>query len=271
MAAEHGGDVGGANGSADAYEFTLAEALGGLDTGTEPPMPDLVPGAVAQGRRIRRRRGIRTAVGSLLVASAVLAGGYSVLTPATATRRPAPAASVPSIWYPSLALLRSILPPETGTIEAAAPDASPHPGRYFRLTDRTGQVNDLYVWIVPYATGLSPLRPPSVACRDGAGRVLTSPWGGQLKKCSLIPTTTGEQLVQYSVDKDALPAPGPTEAGSYAVGISYVTSGGWTVQVIASPHDVGLSDLDGNSPNRHLLYQLATDPRLVNAVKKTVG
>lgn len=37
----------------------LAEALGDLDTGPEPTMPDLVTGALTRGARIRRRYRVR--------------------------------------------------------------------------------------------------------------------------------------------------------------------------------------------------------------------
>ncbi|MDV9171016.1 hypothetical protein R6V09_12830, partial [Streptomyces sp. W16] len=46
-----------------AHESELMEAFGELGSGPEPPMPDLVPGAVVRGTRMRRRRRAGATVG----------------------------------------------------------------------------------------------------------------------------------------------------------------------------------------------------------------
>ncbi len=43
-----GNRSGNGNGSEDAYEFALVDALGRLSPDAEPPMPDLVPGATVR-------------------------------------------------------------------------------------------------------------------------------------------------------------------------------------------------------------------------------
>ncbi|MGW0083230.1 hypothetical protein [Streptomyces sp. NPDC003393] len=249
----------------DEYGFGLAEALGELDTGPEPPMPDLVPGAITQGTRIRRRRRIGVALSTTAMAAVVAVGGYGVLAPAPQSSRTLPAAKTP-VRYPSLTLLRSMLPPgKVGMF------SQKRPGPYFRLTDVNGLVTDLYVAITQSPTGSSLLPSGPVACRDGFGRRLATPWGGQLVKCSIIPTGSGDSLLQYYTAKESLPPQMRGNGGSHAWGISYLTSDGWKVQVIASPLDKGRENMDGTVPNRAALINLATDHRLLDAVTETAG
>ncbi|MGN5630799.1 hypothetical protein [Streptomyces sp. AC154] len=252
--------------SGDEHGFALADALGELDTGPEPPMPDLVPGAVARGARIRRRRRIGAALGTAVMAAVVAVGGYGLLAPATQeNRQPLPAAE-PSAWYPSPELLRSILPTSAGTIEAARPA---RPG-YFRMTDRTGLVTSLYVTV---ARSAAPLAPPADVwrCQDGRGRLLTSPWGGRLTKCSALRTRTGDSVLEYFMEMEQLPARMRAPGVGYAWGLSYLTSGGWTVQLISSPRSEGRRGLEGTVPNKRVLTQLVTDYRLFDAVEPAGG
>lgn len=249
----------------DEYGFGLAEALGELDTGPEPPMPDLVPGAITQGTRIRRRRRIGVALSTTAMAAVVAVGGYGVLAPAPQSSRTLPAAKTP-VWYPSPTLLRSMLPPgKVGMF------SQKRPGPYFRLTDVNGLVTDLYVAITRSPTGSSLLPSGHVKCRDGFGRELATPWGGQLSKCSIIQTGSGDSLLQYSTAKKSLPPQMRGNGGWAAWGISYLTSDGWKVQVIASPLDKGRENMDGKVPNRAALINLATDHRLLDAVTETAG
>ncbi|MEK8144220.1 hypothetical protein NKH18_27275 [Streptomyces sp. M10(2022)] len=98
----------------------------------------------------------------------------------------------PTVWYPSLKLLRSIVPASTGTVEAAQPQHSRRPATYFRLTDpKTGLVSDLYVSVARSATGTSLLPPGPAGCRDGHGPELTTSWGGHPFKCSVTWTKSG--------------------------------------------------------------------------------
>jgi hypothetical protein len=251
----------------DEYGFGLAEALGELDTGPEPPMPDLVPGAITQGTRIRRRRRIGVALSTTAMAAVVAVGGYGVLAPAPQSSRTLPAAKTP-VRYPSLTLLRSMLPPGKDGMSHASQKRS---GPYFQLTDPNGLVTDLYVAITRSPTGSSLLPSGPVACRDGFGRELATPWGGRLFKCSIIQTGSGDSLLQYFTAKKSLPPQMRGNGGSTAWGISYLTSGGWKVQVIASPLDKGRENMDGKVPNRAALIDLATDHRLLDAVTETGG
>lgn len=252
--------------SGDEHGFALADALGELDTGPEPPMPDLVPGAVARGSRIRRRRRIGVALGTAVMVSVVAFGGYGMLAPATGEdRQPLPAAE-PSVWYPSAELLRSVLPASAGTIEAAQP---PRPG-YFRMTDRTGLVTSLYVTVA--RSGVPPAPPSEVwRCEDGRGRLLTGPWGGRLAKCSALRTRTGDSVLEYFVAAEHMPARMRAPGVAYAWGVSYLTSGGWTVRLISSARTEGRRDLEGTVPNKRVLTQLVTDYRLFDAVEPAGG
>lgn len=259
MAGKHGGGEDG---------FALAEALGGLDAGPEPPMPDLVPGAIVQGTRIRRRRRIGAALGSAAMAAVVAVGAYGVLAPTTETRRSLPAVE-PSVWYPSLKLLRSIVPASTGTVDAAQPQHSRRPATYFRLTDpRTGLVSDLYVSVARSATGTSLLPPGPAGCRDGHGPELTTPWGGRPFKCSVTRTKSGDRVLAYFVDESSLPAR-TDDGGSYAFGITYVTTGGWAVQVIMASPDESGNGHAVTASDWSLLTDLATDSRIFDVVEET--
>ncbi|MGW0585524.1 hypothetical protein ACWD25_58905, partial [Streptomyces sp. NPDC002920] len=148
MAGEHGaggGRTGGGGGGGDAYEFALVDALGGLSPGAdEPPMPDLLPGAVSRGRRIRRRRRAGVALGAAAAVVAVAAGGYAALLPPPQTRSSVPAVR-PSVWYPSLALLRTVVPAEAGTVDAAGTRPADRSRPYYRLRDASGAETHLYV------------------------------------------------------------------------------------------------------------------------------
>ncbi|MEU5700469.1 hypothetical protein [Streptomyces aurantiacus] len=266
MAGRHGGGEDGF-----ALAEALGEALGGPDAGPEPPMPDLVPGAIVQGTRIRRRRRIRAALGSAAMAAVVAVGAYGaygVFAPTPETRRSLPAVE-PTVWYPSLQLLRSIVPASTGTVDAAQPQHSRRPATYFRLTDpKSGLVSDLYVSVARSATGTSLLPPGPSGCRDGHGPQLTTPWGGHPVKCFVSRTKSGDRVLGYYVDETSLPArvdPGD----SYAFGITYVTTGGWAVQVIMdAPAENGQNHVATTS-DWSVLTDLATDPRIFDAVEET--
>lgn len=258
MAQEHSGD---------GHELALTDALGELGTGPEPPMPDLVPGAIVQGTRIRRRRRIGVALSSAAMAAVVAVGGYTVLAPTPQSRRPLPAAE-PSVWYPSAALLRSILPATAGTLSTSQPR---RPEPYFQLTGKEGIVSDLYVSIARSTTGPPLPSSGSEACRDRSGHTLTTPWGGTPTECSPMRTGAGDSLLQYYVAKKSLPAPvGPTGSPD-AWGLIYMTAGGWTVQVIASTHDWTGQSLKGTTPTPRMLIHLAADSRLFDAVEEPGG
>lgn len=255
----------------DGFALTeaLGEALGGLDTGPEPPMPDLVSGAIAQGTRIRRRRRIGAALGSAAMAVAVVAGGYGVLAPTPETRHSLPAVE-PAVWYPSLKLLRSIVPPAAGTVESAQPQQSRRPATYYRLTDpKSGLVSDLYVSVARSATGPSRLPSPPRGCPDGDDRELTTSWGGLPFKCTVTRTKAGDLVLAYFVNEKHLPARMDGVGGSYAHGITYVTTDGWEVQVIMSSQDASGRGHVGTPPDWTVLTDLATDPRILGAVEKS--
>ncbi|MFS8200387.1 hypothetical protein ACLVWQ_17075 [Streptomyces sp. CWNU-52B] len=282
------GGVGG-GGAGGEHELALVEALGGLQAGAEPPMPDLVPGAVTRGRRIRRRRRIGTALGAVATAAAVAFGGVTLLAPSPSQGRSLPAAER-TVWYPSLALLRSVVPARLGTVQASSKsdradgadgsDGVDGSQRYFHLLDSAGGVSDLYVSVARTTAGLSPHPSKDLACRGGGGRVLTTPWGGELTKCGVVETKRGDRLLEYFVPERALPAPRSAGDDSYARGVAFVTAGGWTVQVILSKAEAGEGaksegekgdSEDGSVPDPYELYVLATDPRLFDAVKETGG
>ncbi|MEU4611021.1 hypothetical protein [Streptomyces umbrinus] len=274
MAGESGaGGRGSGNGSGseDAYEFALVDALGRLSPDAEPPMPDLVPGATVRGRRIRRRRRFGVALSAVAAVAAVFVGGSAVI-PSPVERTPAPPAAEPSVWYPSLGLLRSVVTEKSGTVEPADPKRPDGDRRYFRWVDASGRPSYLYVSVERSATGQSLLPSGSVGCRDGVGRTLTTPWGGRLTKCNVVPRKEGDNLLEYYVRQQELPEPKSEASDDYAMGVAYVTSGGWTVQVIAS--ESGENRRRGQEYSdsvRQTLYRLATDPRLFDAVKETGG
>ncbi|WP_405841734.1 hypothetical protein [Streptomyces sp. NBC_01518] len=239
------------------YESALADALGGLGSGAEPPMPDLVPGAVARGVRIRRRRRVGATVSAFVMAGVVALGGHALLSP-----RPEPAPTLPAVqpsaWSPSLELVRSILSTGKGTgttVSAEQPRHPLRPGRYFRMTTADGGVNDLYVSVSRTAT--DPLYAhQSRACLDSNGRVLASPWNGLITRCSRTEHGSGSLLFYYVADR------------TLAVGVTYLTAGGWTVQVIAGSLDEAAAGRSGGgTPRTGPLTQLATDPRIFDAVK----
>ncbi|MFI6945037.1 hypothetical protein [Streptomyces sp. NPDC050422] len=267
MAGKHGGGEDGF-----ALAEALSEALGGLDAAPEPPMPDLVSGAIVQGTRIRRRRRIGAALGSAAMAAVVAVvavGAYGVLAPTPETRRSLPAVE-PTVWYPSLKLLRSIVPASAGTVEAAQPHHSRRPATYFRLTaPKTGLVSDLYVSVARSATGTSLLPPGPAGCRDGHGPQLTTSWGGRPFKCSVTRTKSGDRVLAYFVDQSSLPARTDDQDGSSAFGITYVTTGGWAVQVIMGPHDEGGTGHVATASDWSVLTDLATDPRIFDVFEET--
>lgn len=264
MAGRHGGGEDGF-----ALAEALSEALGGVDAVPEPPMPDLVSGAIVQGARIRLRRRIGAALGSAAMAAVVSVGAYGVLAPAPETRRSPPAVE-PTVWYPSLKLLRSIVPASAGTVDAAQRHHSRRPATYFRLTDPgTGLVSDLYVSVARSATGTSLLPPGPAGCRDGHGPELTTPWGGRPIKCSVMRTKSGDRVLAYFVDQSSLPGRMDDQGGSHAFGITYVTTGGWAVQVVMGPHDVDGTGHVVTTSDWSVLTDLATDPRIFDVVEET--
>ncbi|MFI6895760.1 hypothetical protein ACIBM4_16775 [Streptomyces sp. NPDC050256] len=264
MAGNHdGGEDGFALGEA------LSEALGGRDAVPEPPMPDLVSGAIVQGTRIRRRRRIGAALSSAAVAAVVAVGAYGVLAPTPETRRSLPAVE-PTVWYPSLKLLRSIVPASAGTVEAAQPHHSRRPATYFRLTDpKTGLVSDLYVSVARSTTGTSLLPPGPAGCRDGHGPQLNTSWGGHPFKCSVTRTKSGDRVLAYFAAKSSLPARTNDQDSSFAFGITYVTTGGWAVQALMSPHDESGTGHVATTSDWSVLTGLATAPRIFDVLGET--
>jgi hypothetical protein len=239
------------------YASALADALEGLGSGTEPPMPDLVPGAVVRGTRMRRRRRVGATVSAAVMAGVVALGGHALLTPKPESAPTLPAGQ-PSVWSPSLELVRSILSAGTGagtTVSAEQPRQPLRPGRYFRMTTADGSVNDLYVSVSRTATDPSYTH-PTRACLDGNGRVLASPWNGLITRCSRTEHGSGSLMFYFVADR------------TLAVGVTYLTAGGWTVQVIAGSLDeAGVGRSSGSTPRTGPLTQLATDPRIFDAVK----
>ncbi|MFI6407927.1 hypothetical protein [Streptomyces sp. NPDC050548] len=254
------------------YESQLIDVFGELGSGPEPPMPDLVPGAVVRGTRLRRRRRRVGATVSAAVMAGVLAvGGHTLLAPRPQSAPTLPAAE-PTVWYPSLELLRSILRGGDGTaIKVGNPSRPLRPGRYFRVTTADGNTADLYVGLSRTAVDPSYAH-PAQACLNSTGRVLASPWNGLIYKCSLTRRGSGSVLLYYVSDM-GLPRPsGPRNENSWATGVSYLTSGGWTVQVIAGSLDEAPdSGRRGRPWTDTPLLQVATDPRIFDAVEETGG
>ncbi|MBK3577089.1 hypothetical protein JHN63_25460 [Streptomyces sp. MBT65] len=256
------------------YESALAGALEGLGSGAEPPMPDLVPGAVVRGTRMRRRRRAGAALSAAVMAGVLAVGGHALLAPRP-ERTPTLPAGQSTVWYPSLELLRSILPAGGSTrIEAENPRQPLRPGRYFKLTSADGSVNDLYVGVSRTAVDPSYVH-LTQACLDLGGRVLGSPWNGLITRCTLIRHGSGS-LLNYFVTGAPESAPRTTGPGSiWSTGLSYLTPGGWTVTVIAGSLDAAPTDSvsarNSGSPRTGPLLQLATDPRIFDAVKETGG
>ncbi|WP_043685772.1 hypothetical protein [Streptomyces xylophagus] len=252
------------------YESALTEALGGLASGAEPPMPDLVPGAVVRGTRMRRRRRAGATLGAAVLAGVLAVGGHALLAPRPESTPTLPAGRS-TVWYPSLELLRSILPAANGTeIEAGNPRQPLRPGRYFRLTSADGSANDLYVAVSRTAVDPSYTH-VTRACQDRAGRVLGSPWNSLITRCTLISHGSGS-LLNYFVTGAAQPT--PTTTGTpppWATGVTYLTPGGWTVTVIAGRLDVAATGRNSSRPRTGPLVRLATDPRIFDAVKETGG
>jgi hypothetical protein len=262
-----GGGSGGIGGDAG-----FAEALGGLRVGAEPPMPDLVPGAVKQGVRIRRRR-IGVALGTAMMVVALAGGGAALTQGLLGGDRAAPArpaAPAQSVRYPSLELLRSVVPASTGTVRSSDPAGPPVPGRYFLLTTGRGTV-DLYVAIGRTTATRASAGSPTAAgetCADSGGRLVTSPWASFTRSCETTRTGSGGLLLSYVVSS-APPAPSAANdvpAPADATGVSYLTPDGWTVQVIAGDLGTG-APVSGSDAllSRAELSALATDPRLFGA------
>jgi hypothetical protein len=252
----------GAGGAGENYEHALADALGRLETGTEPRMPDLVPSAVALGTRLRRRRHLRRALGAVAAMAVLAVGGYSLAAPAS-TRDPVPAASTPSAWYPSLEQLRWVLPPSMGTV------GPQEPGRYFPLTDKAGRVSDLYVSITRSTIGPAAASKSRPVCGTAAGQVGTTPWGGRPTECAGMETHSGEWGLAYDVAEKSLPAPRSAGDDSFATGFSRVIPGGWMVWVIESPRDKSLAAPGIKGRDVSGLSGLAGDSRLLAAFSKS--
>ncbi|WP_327407193.1 hypothetical protein OG194_24310 [Streptomyces sp. NBC_01288] len=242
------------------YESALADALGGLGSGAEPPMPDLVPGAVARGTRIRRRRRVGATLSAAVMAGVLALGGHALLTPRPESTPTLPAGQS-SLWYPSLELVRSILSSANGTgttVSAEQPRQPLRPGRYFRMTTADGNVNDLYVSVSRTATDPTYAH-PSRACADSSGRLIASPWNGLIARCAQAEHGSGSLFLYYVAD------------GSLGTGVTYLTPGGWTVQVIAGTLDEAATGRSGKHPRMGPLTQLATDSRIFDAVKESGG
>ncbi|MEV6541318.1 hypothetical protein [Streptomyces sp. NPDC051665] len=244
------------------YESALVDALGGLGSGVEPPMPDLVPGAVVRGARIRRRRRVGATLSAAVMAGALVLGGHALLSPRPESVPTLPAGQS-SVWYPSPELLRTILSAGNSggagtTISTEQPRQPLRPGRYFKMTNADGSVNDLYVSVSRTATDPSYTH-PARACADSNGRLLDSPWNGLITRCSLTEHGSGSLLLYYVADR------------SWATGVTYLTPGGWTVTVIAGTLDEATTGRSGSGPRTGPLIQLATDPRVFDAVKGSGG
>jgi hypothetical protein len=233
-------------------------------------MPDLVPGAVVRGTRMRRRRRAGTAVGAAVLAGVLAVGGHALLAPRPESTPTLPAGES-TVRYPSLELLRSILPAGDGAeVEAEEPRQPLRPGRYFRLTAANGSASDLYVGVSRTAVDPS-YAPVSRACTDSTRQLLDSPWNDLISRCSLTRHGSGSLLFYY-VSDSARPAADHSRAGdSWASGVTYVTSGGWTVQVIAGRLDKAAVGRTVSDPRQALLVRLATSPRIFDAVKDTGG
>ncbi|MFJ5308199.1 hypothetical protein [Streptomyces sp. NPDC088350] len=251
-----------------AYESALAEALGGLASGAEPPMPDLVPGAVVRGTRMRRRRRVGATLGAAVLAGVLAVGGHALLAPRPESTPTLPAGRS-TVWYPSLELLQSIIPAGNGTRIAAGNPRQPlRPGRYFKLITADGGVNDLYV-----SVGRTTVDPSYAhrtrACSDRTGHVLGSPWNGLISRCTL--TRHGEgSLLNFLVAGAAQPTPSGTGTrSSWATGVTCLTPGGWTVTVVAGLLDQAATGRNHSAARTGPLVQLATDPRIFDAVKET--
>ena len=88
----------------------------------------------------------------------------------------------------------------------------------------------------------------------------------------VVPRKEGDNLLEYYVSQQELPEPKSDASDDYAMGVAYVTSGGWTVQAIASESGEHRSrGQEYTDSVRQTLYRLATDPRLFDAVKETGG
>ncbi|WP_019073319.1 hypothetical protein [Streptomyces hokutonensis] len=254
-----------------AYESQLSDVFAELGSVPEPPMPDLVPGAVVRGTRLRRRRRAGAAVSAAVMAGVLALGGHALLAPRPQSAPTLPAAE-PTVWYPSLELLRSILPARYGAELAAGNPRQPlRPGRYFRVTASDGSTADLYVGVSRTAVDPSYAH-PAQACLNSNGRVLASPWNGLTYRCSLTRRGSGSVLLFYVSDM-GLPKPSSLRnEKSFATGVSYLTSGGWTVQVIAGSLDEAADRGSRGRPWTDTpLLQVATDPRIFDAVKETGG
>ncbi|MBK3569650.1 hypothetical protein [Streptomyces sp. MBT62] len=250
-------------------ESELVEAFGELGSGPEPPMPDLVPGAVVRGTRLRRRRRVGACVSAAVMAGVLALGGHALLAPRPQSAPTLPAVE-PTVWYPSLELLRSILPARNAAeIEAGNPRQPLRPGRYFRVTTVDGYTTDLYVGVSRTAVDPSSAH-RTQACLNRTGRVLASPWNGLLYKCSLTRRSSGSVLLYYVSDM-GLPRPSSSRnENSWATGVTYLTSGGWSVQVIAGQLDEAAGRGSRGRPWADTpLLQVATDPRIFDAVEET--
>jgi hypothetical protein len=275
-------------GGGDGYDVALVEALRGLDGGVEPPMPDLVPAARVRGARIRRRHRIGVVLVASVMAVVVAVGGHAMLTSAPAeSRHPVPVAPQ-SVWYPSLALLQSVLPTAAGRVAALEPERPLRPGRYFRLTAPDGHVIDLYVSVARTVNGPLPAPGSRVGgfgpC-ESAGHSLVTVWDRLIQRCEPTSTKSGAALLRYLVGKKPVPALNTKEGGaeendeenttllkkSASLGVSYRAPGGWTVQVVAGPLDEARTDFGVTTREASYLYGLTADPRLLAAAEGNGG
>ncbi|MFC9429169.1 hypothetical protein [Streptomyces sp. NPDC056987] len=239
-------------------ENEVVRALERLSVGAEPPMPDLVPGAIVRGRRLRRRRRIGTALGAA-AAVVVLAGGAATLPSLLGSfHGPVePAASGSSgageSRFPPLASLRPLVR-DLGTLETWTPREPPVPGGYLRLVRPEGDAVWMYVSVTRTAetADAAGARDTAAACRTAGGTPVGTPWDGSVKNCRPVQSdpngtdatdgTTGTadpnsgkgktngpgspdgDVLAYYVDAPGLPP---------AMGITRLTADGWTVQILA--------------------------------------
>ncbi|AXG79190.1 hypothetical protein [Streptomyces paludis] len=257
-----GGGVGGRGGAGQDPGEGFARALERLDAGAEPPMPDLVRASIAQGYRIRTRRRVSTALGSA-VGVLVLAGGAMTLPSmlsglrvdrpsggVTTATVPGPR-TMPGILYPSASALHTAYPNSSLKLTEASPRDAVVPGRYFRLTG--AGVPDgslLYVAAFPTVTEARDARQALAAgeCVSLAGQYVTTPWKDHAwcteptvlrkNKAELQAfTPTNGPSTPTPVDLGAAQPLADATTGRPAVGVTYVTEDGWTVQVVAGALD----------------------------------
>ncbi|MGW3149501.1 hypothetical protein ACWDG1_33530 [Streptomyces sp. NPDC001177] len=258
--------VGKDRGGGAAGEHMLAGALARMEVGEEPPLRDLVTGAIVRGTLIRRRRRIGVALGSAALAAVVVAAAAVIGPRPPQSREARPATSVPAsvlpTWHPSLALLRQVVPSAMGTVKTSHPGRPMVPGRSFRLTSEHG-LADLYVAVL---RTVEPGTPDSAGICGGTA-ASTSGWDGYRRECGDLETTKEGRVLNYQVVERMSSPPGNGAYVLRASGLSLARPDGWTVQVITGGLDAAVSHPQLTKPGKGDLYKIATDPRLFDAFR----